>query len=77
MTDFVDGEPSKIKADGLRYKAKPAGTPFKTNAVGSSMSCLLCGHHKPRAEGAFKMMFSTRQFVCFACRPAKPATAAK
>ena len=69
MTDFVDGEPSKIKPDGLRYKAKPAGTPFKTNAVGSSMSCLLCGVHKPRAEGAVKTMFGAKQFVCFGCRP--------
>jgi hypothetical protein len=71
VTDFVDGEPSRIKPDGLRYKAKTSGTPFKTNAVGSSMSCLLCGRHTPRAEGAFKIMFGARQFVCFACRPSK------
>lgn len=74
MTDFVGTDPSTIKQDGLRYKAKPSGTPFKTTALGSSMSCLLCGQHKLRTEGTFKKMFNARQFVCFTCRPSKPET---
>ena len=73
MTDRVGKPPSKIQADGLRYKAKPGGTPFATNKVGTSMSCLLCGQHKPREQGAMKLMFNSRQFVCFTCRPPKAA----
>ena len=73
MSDLVDKPPSKIQPDGLRYKAKPGGTPFTANKVGSSMSCLLCGEHKPRDQGAFRMMFNARQFVCFTCRPPKAA----
>jgi len=72
MTDFVGSEPTTVRQDGLRYKAKPSGTPFKSSALGSSMSCLLCGQHTPRTEGAFRKIFNARQFVCFACRPAKP-----
>jgi hypothetical protein len=72
MADFVGNEPATVQQDGLRYKAKPSGTPFKTSALGSTMSCLLCGQHILRTEGTFKKIFNARQFVCFACRPPKP-----
>lgn len=71
MTNFEGSDRATIQQDGLRYKAKPAGSPFKASAIGSSMSCLLCGQHMPRTEGAFSKIFNARQFVCFACRPPK------
>jgi hypothetical protein len=74
MTNFVGNEPATVKQDGLRYKAKPSGTPFKSSALGSSMSCLLCGQHKPRTDGTCRKIFNARQFVCFTCRPPKPGT---
>ena len=74
MVKSTDNPSSKIQPDGLRYKSKAAGTPFHENRVAAStMSCLLCGQHRPRTEGAFKLMFNARQFVCFVCRPPKVA----
>ena len=71
MAEFLDSEPSRIKADGLRYKAKPGGSPFRSELAGNNLSCLLCGQRKPRVHGTFKPMFGARQFVCSACRPQK------
>lgn len=72
MSDLLEPVATKIKSGGLRYKTKPGGSPFTANAMGTTMSCLLCGQHKARAAGAFKLLFNARQFVCFDCRPPKP-----
>ena len=71
MSDVLEPVPTKIKSDGLRYKAKPGGSPYAVNALGTTMSCLLCGQHTARAAGAFKSMFNAKQFICFDCRPPK------
>ena len=41
-----------LGADGLRYRSKAAGSPFAaTGAFGAAtMSCFLCGKHRPRAQ---------------------------
>jgi hypothetical protein len=46
-------------ADGLRYKAKAPGSPFRASASfsGATMSCFICGKHRVRSQ------LRTRQFV--------------
>ncbi len=48
-----------IVADGLRYKAKASGSPFRASASfsGATMSCFLCGKHRVRSQ------MRTRQFL--------------
>ncbi len=41
-------EASQIHANGLRYLSKPIGSPFGSSP-GRTMSCFLCGSHRPRA----------------------------
>jgi hypothetical protein len=62
-----------IAKDGLRYKSKEGGSPFKDSANMSSISCYKCGLHKPRALGVFKMMINQRMFMCGECMPVKTA----
>jgi hypothetical protein len=62
---------SLIAADGLRYKTKEGGSPFKDSANMSSISCYKCGLHKPRALGVFRQMINQRMFLCGDCMPAK------
>jgi hypothetical protein len=62
---------SLIAADGLRYKTKEGGSPFKDSANMSSISCYKCGLHKPRALGIFRQMINQRMFLCGDCMPAK------
>ncbi len=62
---------SQIATDGLRYKSKEGGSPFKDSANMSSISCYKCGLHKPRALGVFKMMINQRMFMCGDCMPKK------
>ena len=65
---------TKITQDGLRYKSKKGGSPFGTTGLaGSTMSCIKCGLHKPRASGTFRKLLGTSMFVCLDCKPAKPA----
>ena len=48
-----------VIADGLRYKSKTPGSPFKAASSfgGATMSCFLCGKHRPRS------MMKTRKFA--------------
>lgn len=52
--------------DGLRYKSKVSGSPFVTPAFSgnTTMSCFLCGKHKPRSELMSRRLFGKSHVVC-------------
>ena len=58
---------SQIVQNGLRYTAKTAGSPFgQTNqyAQTATMSCFLCGKHRPRSELMTRKLIGRAQNVC-------------
>jgi hypothetical protein len=58
---------SKILDDGLRYKAKVSGSPFGGNTAyggNATMSCFLCGKHRPRTELTTRKLLGKSQAVC-------------
>jgi len=68
-----------VVADGLRYRSKVAGSPF--TAAGSfgaaTMSCFLCGKHRPRASLKTRKLLGKAQAVCApSCRELDEANAA-
>ena len=54
---------TRIRTGGLRYKSKVPGTGFAGSAT-SSMSCLLCGRHRPRAELRTFRLAGAMQYRC-------------
>jgi hypothetical protein len=58
---------SSILDDGLRYKAKSSGSPFGVaGAYGgnATMSCFLCGKHRPRTDLMSKRLLGKSHVVC-------------
>src|SRR5205814_5106155 len=57
---------TSIDSDGLRYRSKPAGSPFGSAGAftTATMSCFLCGKHRPRASLKGKKLLGRTQFVC-------------
>ena len=57
---------TKIVADGLRYKSKVSGSPFTaaTSFGAATMSCFLCGKHRPRAQLKTRKLLGRAQSVC-------------
>ena len=57
---------TSIDAGGLRYRSKVAGSPFSaTGAFGAAtMSCFLCGKHRPRAQLKSRKLLGKAQAVC-------------
>ncbi len=55
-----------IDADGLRYRSKTPGSPFTAaGAFGAAtMSCFLCGKHRPRSALKSRRLLGKAQFVC-------------
>ena len=55
-----------ILSDGLRYKNKVGGSPFATTsyAGNATMSCFLCGKHRPRSEMMTRKLIGKSQPVC-------------
>jgi hypothetical protein len=55
-----------ILNDGLRYKTKVGGSPFRADPYigAASMSCFLCGKHRPRHELQSRKLIGKSQFVC-------------
>jgi hypothetical protein len=55
-----------IDPNGLRYRSKVAGSPFSaTGAFGAAtMSCFLCGKHRPRAHLKTRKLLGKAQAVC-------------
>lgn len=63
-----DSTTTEIDETGLRYKSKVGGSPFGAPSYPSStMSCIKCGRHKPRATGSFKRLLNQSMFVCGDC----------
>ena len=68
-----------VGTDGLRYRSKAAGSPFAaTGAVGAAtMSCFLCGKHRPRAQLKTRKLLGRAQSVCApSCKEADSGQAA-
>lgn len=62
-----DDSKSTMDADGLRYLQKPAGSPFArggTTFLMATMSCFLCGKHRPRPSLKTRTLLGKVQNVC-------------
>ncbi len=55
-----------VKANGLRYKSKVSGSPFAAAASfgGATMSCFMCGKHRPRSLMGTRKVAGKSQTVC-------------
>ena len=71
---------TKIQADGLRYKVKEGGSPFASagDFQAGTMSCFLCGKHRPRTTLKTRRLLGKAQHVCApSCKEAEAAGNAK
>jgi hypothetical protein len=71
---------TKIQADGLRYKVKEGGSPFASagDFQAGTMSCFLCGKHRPRNTLKTRRLLGKAQHVCApSCKEAEAAGASK
>ena len=67
---MYDSEITEVSHTGLRYTSKQNGSPFQGNGgSGHTLSCIKCGHHKPRSSGAFRRYPMALMFFCFDCKP--------
>jgi hypothetical protein len=57
---------TKVLAGGLRYKSKVSGSPFTaaTSFGAATMSCFLCGKHRPRSQMTTRKILDKSQAVC-------------
>jgi hypothetical protein len=63
-------ESAEISASGLRYTFKEGGSPFQgMGSNGDVRSCIKCGRHKLRSNGAIHRFLNGLMFFCFDCRP--------
>lgn len=71
-----DAVKTTIDADGLRYRSKTPGSPFVSAGAFSAatMSCFLCGKHRPRSMLKSRKLIGKVQFVCAPnCKEAEAA----
>ena len=71
---------TSIDSDGLRYRSKTPGSPFTAaGAFGAAtMSCFLCGKHRPRSQLKSRRLLGKAQFVCSpSCKEADTEGASK
>ena len=67
---------TKLSADGLRYGAKPPGSPFV--GTGTTRSCFLCGKHRVRSQMRTRQFLGKSQTVCApSCKALEEAEAAE
>jgi hypothetical protein len=60
-----------VAANGLRFTSRENGSPFAgMGKIGETMSCMMCGHHKPRSQGSQRRFAGSLAFFCFECKPA-------
>jgi hypothetical protein len=52
----------KLSENGLRYAAKPPGSPFV--GTGNTRSCFLCGKHRQAAQLKAKRVLGRSEMVC-------------
>ncbi|MDO8278610.1 MAG: hypothetical protein Q7T63_10830 [Burkholderiaceae bacterium] len=55
--------PARIHDHGLRYRSKPTGSPFSTSP-GGTISCFVCGAHRPRAQLRSFKLAGMSQYRC-------------
>ena len=72
----MSDESNTISKDGLRYKARIAGSPFAQTGGNATMSCAKCGMHKPRSLGSYRKLAGKIMFVCGECSVPKTPPAA-
>lgn len=55
-----------VSSEGLRYHSKVPGSPFvATGHFGAAtMSCFLCGKHRPRTQLKSRKLMGKTHFVC-------------
>lgn len=55
-----------MDSEGLRYLSKAPGSPFTVagNFGAATMSCFLCGKHRPRTALKTRKLVGKTQFVC-------------
>ena len=66
-TDKQQSTPrTEMTDDGLRYHSKENGSPFiSSGSFGTAtMSCFLCGKHRPRTHLKSRRLLGQMQFVC-------------
>ena len=71
-----DSVKTSIDTDGLRYLSKTPGSPFGSAGTHSAatMSCFLCGKHRPRSALKSRRLLGKAQFVCSpSCKEADAA----
>jgi hypothetical protein len=61
-----DATKTRIDDDGLRYRSKASGSPFVSagNFNAATMSCFLCGKHRPRTALKTRKLLGKSQSVC-------------
>lgn len=75
-----DAVKTTIDANGLRYRSKASGSPFASTGVFSAatMSCFLCGKHRPRSSLKSRRFLGKTQFVCSpSCKEAENGASAQ
>ena len=72
-----DDVKTSIDSDGLRYRSKAPGSPFVAagNFSAATMSCFVCGKHRPRASLKSRKLLGKTQFVCAPRCGAEPGEA--
>lgn len=72
-----DPQKTQIDEAGLRYRAKASGSPFTSvGAFGmGTMSCFMCGKHRPRTALKTRRLLGKSQMVCApSCKEASEAS---
>ncbi len=64
MSHPVPERSEVIADDGLRYKFKSTGSPFSPGMLGSTMSCVRCGKHRPRTMLRMQRLAGSLFLVC-------------
>ena len=70
---------STIVSDGLRYKSKVGGSPFRVDPYigAATMSCFLCGKHRSRQDLKTRKFIGKSHSVCApSCKELDEALAA-
>ncbi|MGL4666526.1 MAG: hypothetical protein ACRCWR_01190 [Saezia sp.] len=65
-TSNQDDPKARVANDGLRYHSKINGSPFISSSSfgAATMSCFLCGIHRPRTLLKSRRLLGQMQFVC-------------
>lgn len=64
MSNSLPERSEVIADDGLRYKFKAAGSPFSPGVLGSTMSCVRCGQHRPRTMLCVRRLAGSLFLTC-------------